>query len=376
MLVELFCYFNLMCGLRAGWALGPRPPRQRILSEPAAASVYLRVYLTLHSDILKQSMQTTRRNVLLLPVLGLLPNRLGRSSAATAASVPDVRMLLGGDIMLSRFVGKLAHAKHDPAWPLHEVAELLASADISFANLESPFSDRNRGFERGMVFGAEPDMIAALKTAGIDVVSTANNHARDCGSRGIEFTLDLLARNGILAAGTAATAKLAHAGVIVARKGVGFGFLGYTFDQSNGNHKDVDDRIAMLDVDQMRADVAELRRRADVVMVSMHAGTEYQSTPNALQQRFARAAIDAGASVVVGHHPHVVQTIETYGDGVIYYSLGNLVFDQFQLTKTQRGWIADVHFVGSRLVSCGIIPIDIVNTVARVHAPAGAPASS
>jgi len=318
---------------------------------------------------------TTRRKLLLLPALGLLPNRMGRSSTAPPPA-PGVRLLLGGDIMLSRYVGRLARERHDPSWPLHEVAELLASADISFANLESPFSDRGRGFDKGMVFRAEPDMIAALKTAGLDVVSTANNHVRDCGGHGIEFTLDLLAKNGILATGTAANAKLAHAGVIVARKGVGFGFLGYTFDQSNGNHKDVDDRVAMLDVDQMRADVTSLRQRADVVIVSMHAGSEYQPNPNPLQQRFARAAIDAGASLVVGHHPHVVQTIEAYGNGVIYYSLGNLVFDQFQLTKTQRGWIADVHFVGPRMVSYGIIPIDIVNTVAKVHAQAGAPARS
>jgi gamma-polyglutamate biosynthesis protein CapA len=318
---------------------------------------------------------TTRRNLLLLPALGLLPHRMGRSSTAPPPA-PGVRMLLGGDIMLSRYVGRLAREKHDPTWPLHEVAPLLASADIAFANLESPFSDQGHGFDKGMVFHAEPEMIAALKTAGLDVVSTANNHVRDCGGHGIEFTLDLLAKNGILATGTATTAKLAHEGVIVARKGVGFGFLGYTFDQSNGNHNDVDDRVAMMDVDQMIADVTSLGQRADVVIVSMHAGNEYQPSPNTLQQRFARAAIDAGASMVVGHHPHVVQTIESYGNGVIYYSLGNLVFDQFQLTKTQRGWIADVRFMGPRMVGYGIIPIDIVNTVARVHAQAGAPARS
>jgi poly-gamma-glutamate synthesis protein (capsule biosynthesis protein) len=314
---------------------------------------------------------TSRRNFMLLPALGLLPRWMGSSSTATAPAASNgVRVLLCGDIMLSRYVGRLAREKHDPTWPLHEVAGLLTSADITFANLESPFSDRGHDLDKGMVFRAEPEMVAALKSAGLDVVSTANNHVRDAGGHGIEFTLDILARNGILAVGTAATAKLAHEGVIVARKGVGFGFLGYTFDQSNGNYKDLDDRVAMLDVDRMIGDVARLRRRADVVVVSMHAGNEYQSNPNVAQQLFARAAIDAGASIVVGHHPHVVQTIESYGQGIIYYSLGNLVFDQFQLIKTQRGWIADVRFDGPRIVSCGIIPIDIVKTVARVHAPA------
>ena len=126
----------------------------------------------------------------------------------------------------------------------------------------------------------------------------------------------------------------------------------------------------------MGADVSSLRERTDVVIVSMHAGNEYQPTPNVFQQRFARAAIDAGASLVVGHHPHVVQPVEQYRNGVIFYSLGNLVFDQFQSEKTQRGWIADVRFLGPRIASWGIIPIDIVNTVARVHGVAAEQAKS
>jgi len=315
-------------------------------------------------------MTTSRRNLFLLPVLGLLPRRIGISSTGPNPS-PDVRILFGGDIMLARYVGRLARERHDPAWPLHEIAPLLASADIAFANLESPFSDLGHSFDQGMVFRAEPEMIAGLTSAGIDIVSTANNHVRDAGGHGIEFTLNLLAKNRILAVGTAPTAKLAHQGVIIERKGVGFGFLGYTFDQSNGNHKDLDDRIAMLDVAQMKSDVTDLLKRADVVIVSMHAGVEYQANPNTLQQQFARAAIDAGASAVIGHHPHVVQAVELYGDGIIFYSLGNLVFDQFQLKTTQLGWIADLRFHGARLADYGIIPVDIVNTVARIHSLPG-----
>jgi len=322
-------------------------------------------------------MTVSRRSLLFLPALGLSPRRVASRPTPLAPYRPaDVRALFGGDIMLSRYVGRLARQKHDPAWPLHAVADLFGSADIAFANLESPFSDRGGNIDKGMVFRAEPEMVAALEAAGIDVVSTANNHVRDCGSYGIEFTLDLLAKHGILAAGTAANGKLAHQGVILARKGVGFGFLGYTFDQSNGNHSDMDERVAMMETDRMRADVSSLRERTDVVIVSMHAGNEYQPTPNVFQQRFARAAIDAGASLVVGHHPHVVQPVEQYRNGVIFYSLGNLVFDQFQSEKTQRGWIADVRFSGPRIASWGIIPIDIVNTVARVHGVAAEQAKS
>lgn len=312
-------------------------------------------------------MNPTRRSFVLLPALGLLPNRT-ESRLTFPQKIPVTRILMGGDVMLSRYVAALARQHDDPSWPLHDVAGLFSEADIAFVNLESPFSDRGRPVYSGMVFKTEPEMVEALRTAGIDIVSTANNHARDCGAHGIEFTLNWLQRNGIETVGTAPTAELAHAGTILERNQVGFGFLAYTYDQSNGNHADQDDRIAMLDTEAMLVDVKSLRERSDVVIVSMHAGGEYQPKPNAQQRSFARAAIDAGASIVVGHHPHVTQPVEIYGNGVIFYSLGNLAFDQFQRKETQRGLIADLRFSGRHLVGYGVIPVEIVRTVPRVAA--------
>jgi poly-gamma-glutamate synthesis protein (capsule biosynthesis protein) len=306
----------------------------------------------------------TRRGFLLLPALGLLP-RVTESSVVLPLALPVNRILFGGDVMLSRYVGIVAREKGDPGWPLRDVSVLLSSADITFANLESPFSDRGRVVDKGMLFKAEPEMIQALLQAGINIVSTANNHARDCGRYGVEYTLDWLGQHGIAAAGTGPTSESARRGTVLERNGVRFGFLAYTYDQSNGNHADVDDRIAMMDTGQLADDVKSMQERADVVIVSMHAGIEYQRKPNAQQQKFARAAIDAGASVVVGHHPHVTQPLESYGGGVIFYSLGNLVFDQFQQKETQRGWIADVRFIGKRLAGYNVIPVDIIRTAPR-----------
>jgi poly-gamma-glutamate capsule biosynthesis protein CapA/YwtB (metallophosphatase superfamily) len=307
----------------------------------------------------------TRRTFLMVPALGMLGNRT-ESRLTLPQPLPVTRMLLGGDVMLSRYVGAVARQRADPAWPLHDVAGLFSAADIAFVNLEAPFSDRGRRVESGMVFKAEPEMIEALRAAGIDIVSTANNHARDCGRYGIEFTLRWLAKNGIETVGTAPTAELAHQGTILERNQVGFGFLAYTYDQSNGNHADRDDRVAMMDVDQMTSDVESLLKRCDVVIVSMHAGIEYQQKPNAQQRTFAHAAIDAGASMVVGHHPHVTQPVEAYKKGVVFYSLGNLAFDQFQRRETQRGYVADVRFIGKRLAGYGVIPVDIVHTAPRI----------
>jgi poly-gamma-glutamate synthesis protein (capsule biosynthesis protein) len=300
----------------------------------------------------------------LLPILGAVP--LHRWTDVLPPQPERVRLLLGGDVMLSRYVGQLAVARQDHAWSLRDLAAVLASADLAFVNLESPFSDGERIGKSRMVFKAEPEMIAGLELAGIDVVSTANNHARDCGPRGVEFTLDWLARHGVAAAGSGRTAEEAHAGVVVARKGVRFGFLAYTYDQSNGNHRDVDERIAVMDVARMQEDVKSLSQRADAIVVSMHAGREYQPKPDPSQVEFARAAIDAGARVVAGHHPHVAQPWERWGPGVIFYSLGNLVFDQFFRPETQRGLLAEVVFEGRHLVRADALPVEIVQTAPRL----------
>jgi poly-gamma-glutamate synthesis protein (capsule biosynthesis protein) len=307
----------------------------------------------------------TRRT--LLPMLGLFPLR-----RAAPESVPDpppgTRLLFGGDVMLSRHVGRVARDQHDPAYPLRDLAPVLAAADLAFVNLESPFSDRGRLVEAGMVFKAEPEMIDALAVAGIDIVSTANNHARDCGGYGVEYTLDWLSRHRIAVVGTAATPEAAHAGKVLTRNGIRFGFLAYTYDQSNGNHTDVDDRVAVMDTAAMRSDVTGLKQRADIVIVSMHAGVEYSPVPNAQQRAFARAAIDAGARIVAGHHPHVTQPWELYRSGVIFYSLGNLVFDQIQRVETQHGELAEVVFEGTRMARAGVIPVEIVQTAPRIPA--------
>ncbi len=305
-----------------------------------------------------------RRTFLALPALWFLPKETGH--VEVPPPVPPLnRLLFGGDVMMSRYVGAVAHANHDPAGPMRGIGALFAAADIAFINLEAPFSDRGKAARSGLIFKTDPDMIAALKLGGIDIVSTANNHARDCGGYGLAFTLDWLAKNGIAAVGTGATPEAAHAGVALERRGIRFGFLAYTFDQSNGNYKDTDERIAMLDPARAASDIRELLKRADVAIVSMHAGTEYKPLPNERQRQFARAAIDAGAKIVVGHHPHVVQPIEEYGGGVIFYSLGNLIFDQFQRAETQRGLLAEVFFAGRTLAKYNVIPVDIGKTGPR-----------
>ena len=252
--------------------------------------------------------------------------------------------------MLSRSVRRQILAAHDPALPFRKIAPFLSTADISFVNLESPFSDRGPYYDDGLIFHAAPDAVQGLILAHVTIASTANNHSRDCGPHGVEFTVNWLRCNGIQPVGSGDSEAEGHRGVVIERNGIRFGFLAYTFDQKNGNWRDLDARIAMADPACLPNDVAAMRKRADVVVVSMHSGVEYEPKPTKAQIEFAHAAIDSGALLVVGHHPHVIQPEEQYKGGVIYYSLGNFVFDQYQREATQHGEIAEIDFLGRNFI--------------------------
>ena len=264
--------------------------------------------------------------------------------------------------MFARGVRRAILSSGDPAMPFRKLAPLLAASDITFINLESPFSDQGPYHEGGLIFHAAPNMVAGLSLAGVTIASTANNHARDCGAHGVDFTLSWLRANGIEPLGSAESESKVHSGVVLVRHDVRFGFLGYTFDQSNGNWKNGDLRIAMADPDAVRRDVADIKKRADVVIVSMHNGIEYQPKPSQAQIAFAHAAIDAGAKLVIGHHPHVIQPSEVYRNGLIFYSLGNFIFDQYQRKETQHGEVVQVSFLGRDVLDTHVMPVKITRS--------------
>lgn len=275
---------------------------------------------------------------------------------------PINRLVFGGDVMLSRHVAKRMAATKDPALPFRKIGPFFKAADLAFVNLESPFSDKGAPPTAGMVFKAPPAAVEGLLLAGIDVVSLANNHARDQHEYGLLYTLDWLEKNRIAAVGAGRDEAAARRGAVLTANTVKFGFLAYTYDQRNGNHKEDDNRINGLDIPRLREDIAAIRQRSNVTVVSTHAGAEYARTPHPAQQQFARAAIEAGATLVIGHHPHVVQPCEEYATGVICYSLGNLVFDQ-TIPGTNDGLVVEAEFKGFSLRKLRTHRVRIVDTV-------------
>ncbi|PIQ77452.1 hypothetical protein COV82_04390 [Candidatus Peregrinibacteria bacterium CG11_big_fil_rev_8_21_14_0_20_46_8] len=286
----------------------------------------------------------------------LLPEKLAQVSVLSAEYAdpielppeekPPVTIMAVGDVMLARYVERKMRGNQDYTWPFHNSAEFLRDADITFANLESPLLAGANVEDNVYYFRADPSAAAGLSWAGFDVLSIANNHTMDYREYGLQTTLDALRAAGLDAVGGGKNVDEAHTPVMKLVNGQRIAFYAYT-DNSippgfNGVTTDSTPGIAGMNVEAVQNDVKNALRSADFVVVSMHAGREYSKEPTGLQKEFARAAIDAGASVVIGHHPHVVQPVEWYGDGLILYSLGNFVFDQFFDEEVRTGLAAKI----------------------------------
>lgn len=271
----------------------------------------------------------------------------------------DGTMLFVGDIMLSRSVGALMEKKGDYNLPFINVADFLKSADLTFANLENPISSRGENVGSKYSFRADPKTIEGLKYAGFDIVSIANNHMWDYGREAFLDTMIHLTEAGIDFIGGGHNSAEAHSPVIKDVKGTKVAFLAYTeFLQSVIAGKN-SAGITNFNIEQIKKDITAANQAGDLVVVSFHWGDEYQTKHNLKQEQFAKAAIDAGADLIIGHHPHVVQEVEQYKDGWIAYSLGNFVFDQNFSKETMRGLALRIDIRNSKIKSVEKIGISI-----------------
>jgi poly-gamma-glutamate synthesis protein (capsule biosynthesis protein) len=207
------------------------------------------------------------------------------------------------------------------------VRPILADADITIANMEGTFTERGQRADKFYTFRTPPRHARGLADAGIDVVSLGNNHTMDFGRDGLVDTLAALDAAGVKHSGANLDDAAARRPVFLESNGLRLAFLSYNAVLEATFTTPTSAGVARATVDAIRADVTAAKANADIVIVSLHAGTEYTDAPTAEQRTLARAAIDAGAGLFIGHHPHVLQGSERYGNGLIIYSLGNFVFD-------------------------------------------------
>ncbi|MDP3771864.1 MAG: AmmeMemoRadiSam system protein B [bacterium] len=249
-----------------------------------------------------------------------------------------ITLLFVGDIMLSRLIGDIMARNNDWRYPFLETADFLKNADIAFGNLEGPISSRGTKVGSIYSFRSDPRVVEGLLYAGFDVLSIANNHIWDYGADAVRDTLTILKDASIGVTGGGIDYQEAHKPLIKEVRDTKIAFLGYTdLISSSLALKTAKPAIAYLDIDQAISDVKEARKVADLVVVSLHQGNEYETTQNLNQEKVARALIDAGAQLIIGHHPHVIQPVTEYGGGYIAYSLGNFVFDQNFSADTKTG---------------------------------------
>ncbi len=268
-----------------------------------------------------------------------------------------VTILFVGDIMLSRAVGRKMQAEANWRYPFLEIAEILRGADITFGNLEGPVSTRGHKVGSIYSFRADPLVLEGLAFAGFDVLSIANNHIWDYGKDAVGDTMMLLKVKGIDTIGVGQTYEEAHQGMLREVRGIKIVFLAYTdlVAPSLGG-VEAQPAISYLSKEILQKDIHDAKARADVVIVSIHTGEEYSLEPTYKQQEFSKIAIDSGANIVVGHHSHIVQRLEHYGQGLIAYSLGNFIFDQNFSQETMQGIILKVIVNRDRIENVEIIP--------------------
>lgn len=276
----------------------------------------------------------------------------------------EVSFVAVGDISYSRGVEWIVQKQKDTSYPFLKMQDYLKGADLVFGNLETPITRGQKIADFAMMFRSNPGTEQALWEAGFSILSLANNHTPNFGEQGLKDTFNYLEKAGIAYVGAGENEQEANRPVYVGVREMVFAFLAYSdADMVPASYEAGDTRAgtAFMRNEKMTEAVGEAKQKADFVIVSMHAGTEYTDKLNDVQVNFAHAAIDAGADLVIGHHPHVLQALEQYKGKYIFYSLGNFVFDQMDLQETRDGLTIKVHFTKSGISKIDFLPITMEN---------------
>lgn len=290
---------------------------------------------------------------------GELVSRINGTQMATVAEVvkesppkaeetllPPIKLAFVGDIMLDRGV-KYSLNKNfggDYGELFSKVKDQLAGYDLLFGNLEGPVSDKGADGGSLYSFRFETKVIPVMKDAGFDIFSVANNHIFNWGQVAFEDTLARLADEGIDYVGGGMSGSEAYQEKIVNVSGVEIAFLAFSeFKDGGVNSTSTKSGIALISEEEIKNSVSKARSKADLVIVSFHFGNEYETKPNDFQKKYAELAMDSGADLVIGSHPHVVENPEQYKNAWVAYSLGNFIFDQAFSDATMQGGLLEVE---------------------------------
>ncbi|MEI7463370.1 MAG: CapA family protein [Candidatus Taylorbacteria bacterium] len=262
-------------------------------------------------------------------------NSIHQSVSKPTISSPSTTILIGGDVMLDRKIRLLGQEKGYDSL-LSSVAPLFKSADISVVNLEGPITSypsktllANGVLTKDMSFTFAPGSTKALSKAGITAVSLANNHGDNFGEKGVVETKQWLKQSNLEWFGSPWNASSTE--LIIQKNGMSIAFIGYHAFQPG--------------ITRILYDIKRLSSEGNFVIVMPHWGNEYATTSTEAMRDQAKEMIGAGAKAIIGSHPHVIMNNEVIAGVPVYYSIGNLLFDQYFSTDVTKGEIISLKLV-------------------------------
>ncbi|MBD0403032.1 CapA family protein [Flammeovirga sp. EKP202] len=272
-----------------------------------------------------------------------------------------------GDVLLDRDVKKVIKA-NGIQFPFNNVEALINGKDLAFFNMECPLANASDGYpiNKRYSFRAEPEYIQGLKFAGFNIASVANNHTIDLGKEGFLKTIENLNAGSIYTIGGGKNQEEAFRPLLLEKNGETFAFFGMLEFLLEGTiFNENKPYPAYGQIDRLCNEIKKINSDIDHIIISFHWGQESAVIPTSKQIEYAHKVIDAGADLVLGHHPHVLQSIETYKGKLILYSLGNFVFDNS--AKLQKeSVIFNCQFQNGQILNPELIPIYIDNCQPKI----------
>lgn len=232
-----------------------------------------------------------------------------------------------GDIMLDRGVAAQI-SQNGVLYPFENILEMFTEDDITIANLECPLTTAEVQMTKEIVFKADPKSAGTLKSMGFDALMLANNHAMDYMAEGLSDTMTALQSAGLFYAGAGEAGDIRPC--FIKKNGICVGIISYSLFPPDIANEPSGPNIAYVRegyLGDMQSEVASAAAQCDFLIVYFHWGIEYRHDVSDTQIEIAHAAVDSGASAVIGTHPHVLQGRETYKGAAVYYSIGNFIFD-------------------------------------------------
>lgn len=275
-----------------------------------------------------------------------------------------VSISIVGDILMDSSVRAQIN-KNGIEYPWEMVKEYFQNDDITIGNLETSITTRGTKWEdKQFNFRSDPNNLKAMKEAGIDVLGLANNHTLDYGYEGLLDTLSYLDKNDIKRAGGGKNKQEAIEGAIIEKNGLKIGVLSFSRVVPDVKWYATDKRPGIVGaydphISEVIVRIEEMKKEADIVILSIHWGVELSATPRKQEMDLGKKLIDAGADIIMGHHPHVLQGVEIYKGKPIFYSLGNFVFGT-KNELTSNTMIGQINFIDKDIDNIKIIPCSII----------------